>query len=32
VSQIMALCKDEIKRLIDDQAWQGCALLKQSPR
>ena len=32
VSQIMALCKDEIKRLIDDQAWQGCALLKQGQR
>jgi len=28
VSQVVALCKDEIKRLVDDQAWRGCSLLK----
>ncbi|MGH8819116.1 MAG: LysR substrate-binding domain-containing protein, partial [Achromobacter pestifer] len=28
VEQVIALCKDEIKRLINDQAWQGCVLLE----
>jgi LysR family nitrogen assimilation transcriptional regulator len=27
VSQVIAMCTDEIKRLINDQTWQGCALL-----
>lgn len=32
VSQVIAMCKDEIKRLINDQAWQGCTLLEPSRR
>ncbi|MGY6273206.1 LysR substrate-binding domain-containing protein [Achromobacter denitrificans] len=32
VSRVVAMCKDEIKRLINDQAWQGCTLLEQGRR
>ncbi len=28
VNRVIELCQDEIKRLIEDQAWQGCTLLR----